>query len=566
MERGTDRSGPDAGRPSAGAGSYLHPADRHAEFAPLALPELLEQQAAAHPDAPLVDFFGRRFSYAWILSEAKRFAAGLQQRGVAKGDRVGLFLPNVPVYPVAYFGALIAGATVVNFSPLYSAEELEEQVEDSGTKLLVTIDLAALLPTAIEVLEGSSLERLVVARLGDQLPLLKRWLLAIAGRSQLTALPRRADVIAWSDCLGDAAPVPVACDPASDIALLQYTGGTTGTPKGAMLSHQNLTANARQVRAIDPDRDRRDVVLGVLPLFHVFANTCVMNRTIANGGCMVLLPRFDAAQTLATIARTRPTSLFAVPTMYQALIDHPRCASTDFSSLRETISGGAPLPLPLKKQFEQATGVRVIEGYGLTEASGVVSSNPLEAQGRPGTIGQPLPATQVKLLDKEDPTREAPAGEPGELVLRGPQVMAGYWNRPEADAKVFVEGGWLRTGDIAVIEEDGFIRIVDRSKDMISVGGFKVFPSRIEHVLLEHPSVREALVIGVPDDYLGEVPRAYVVLKDGSALDGGELAEWLTPHIGKHERVGEVVIRSSLPKTMIGKLDRKALRAEVLGG
>jgi long-chain acyl-CoA synthetase len=548
------------------AGHYQHPVRWDMAFEPLSLPELLSRQAAAHPDAPLIDFFGRSWTYAGIESDARRFAAGLQGLGIAKGDRVGLFLPNVPIYPVAYFGALIAGATVVNFSPLYSAEELEAQVEDSGTRLLVTLDVASLLPTALEVLDGSSLQTLVVARLGEQLPWLKRLLLAVAGRKQIAAIPQRSDLLHWRDCLSDASPEPLACDPELDVALLQYTGGTTGTPKGAMLSHQNLTANARQVRAIDPDRDRRDVVLGVLPLFHVFANTCVLNRTIANGGCVVMLPRFEAGQALKTIARTRPTSMFAVPTMYQALLDHPDVAATDFSSLRESISGGAPLPLPLKKRFEEVTGVPIIEGYGLTEASGVVSSNPLTGASRTGTIGQPLPGTEIRLLDKEDATRAAPPGEPGELALRGPQVMGGYWNRPDADATAFAEGGWLRTGDIAVVEEDGFIRIVDRSKDMIAVGGFKVFPSRIENVLLEHPAVKEALVIGVPDQYLGEVPRAFITLKDGADVTGAGLVEWLTPHIGKHERVKEIVIRPSLPKTMIGKLDRKALRAEVLGG
>lgn len=558
MENPWDREGPFAGH-------YAHPVAWDAFFPPLSLPQLLERQMRKRPSAALVDFFGRTFTYAAIWREAQRFAAGLQQRGIEKGDRVGLFLPNVPDYLVAYFGTLVAGATVVNFSPLYSAEELEAQVEDSGTSLLVTVDAPALLPTAVEVLDGSSLQTLVVARLAGQLPLLKQLGLRVFKRSSLARIPSRPDVLDWQDFLSDAPLRPVHCDPELDVALLQYTGGTTGTPKGAMLSHANLTANARQVRAIDPDRDSRDVVLGVLPLFHVFANTCVLNRTIANGGCIVMLPRFDAGQALDTIARTRPTSLFAVPTMYQALLDHPKVGSTDFSSLRQSISGGAPLPLPLKKHFEDVTGVRIIEGYGLTESSGVVSSNPLTGASRPGSIGQPLPGTEVRLLDKEDPTRDAPPGEPGELVLRGPQVMGGYWNRPDADATAFAEGGWLRTGDIAVIEQDGFIRIVDRSKDMIAVGGFKVFPSRIEHVLLEHPAVKEALVIGVPDPYLGEVPRAYVALKEGAGANAAELVEWLTPHIGKHERVSDIEIRPSLPKTMIGKLDRKALRAEVLG-
>lgn len=530
---------------------------------------MLRQAAAQGGNHPLVDFLGRTYSYNEIWRAAEGFAAGLQRRGLGRGDRIGLYLPNVPLYVAAYFGALLAGATVVNFSPLYSAEELEAQVANSGTRLLVTVDSSALLPTALEVLDHSPLENLVVARLPDMLPRLKGWAMRLFARKQLTAIPARADVTAWQDYLSSQAPTAVPIDPQHDIALLQYTGGTTGTPKGAMLTHQNLTANARQIRAIDPDQGRRDMVLGVLPLFHVFANTCILNRTIANGGCIAMLPRFEAGQVLATIGRVRPTSLFAVPTMYQALLDHPQLKDTDFSSLRETISGGAPLPLPLKRRFEEETGVKVVEGYGLTESSGVVSTNPLHGENREGTIGQVLPLTRVRLLDKEDPLRDPPGNEPGELAINGPQVMQGYWNRPDAAATAFVERDgerWFRTGDIATFDTDGFIRIVDRLKDMINVGGFKVFPSTLEKHLVEHPSVKEALVIGVPDDYLGERPRAYVTLTDdGPPVTGDDLLAWLKPHIGKHERIESVVIRDSLPKTPIGKLDRKALVAEVLG-
>lgn len=550
------------------AAHYAHACEWAIDLPPLTLPAMLEEAAKAGPAQPLVDFLGRVFSYHELLAQARAFAAGLQARGVMPGDRVGLFLPNVPAYVSAYFGAMMAGATVVNFSPLYSVEELEVQVVDSSPRVLVTLDVAALLPTAVEVLDNSPLESLIVVSLADMLPFGKRLALRVLGRGRMAAIPRRPDVVHWRDCLPATpfTPVPVAAD---DLALLQYTGGTTGTPKGAMLTHQNLTANARQVRAIDPWRDRRDVVLGVLPLFHVFANTCIMNRTIANRGCIAMLPRFDAGQTLATIDRVRPTSLFGVPTMFQALLDHPRLARTDFTSLREAVSGGAPLPLPLKERFERETGVKVIEGYGLTESSGVVTTNPLAAENRSGTIGQPLPRTRVRLLDKEDPSQDAPPGEPGELAIAGPQVMQGYWNRPDAAAEVFaVRDGenWLRTGDIATFDPDGYIRIIDRSKDMIAVGGFKVFPSRVEKVLLSHPAVKEALVIGVPDEYLGETPAAYVSLKEGAAaINRDDLRAWIEPHLGKHERVSIVEIRADLPKTMIGKLDRKALRAEVLG-
>ena len=353
------------------------------------------------------------------------------------------------------------------------------------------------------------------------------------------------------------------------MALLQYTGGTTGTPKGAMLTHQNMSANARQVVSVDPGKGQRDVILGVLPFFHVFANACVLNRTIANGGSIAMLPRFRPGQALRTLARVKATAMPGVPTMYQALLDHKSIADTDFSSLRTCISGGAALPGPVKARFEAISGATLIEGYGLTESSGVVATNPFSGDDRTGTIGHPLPGTDLRLLDKDDPTRDAPPGEPGELAVNGPQVMLGYWNRPDAAAAAFahLDGKrWLRTGDIAIIDDDGYVRIVDRSKDMIAVGGFKVFPSQVEAVLLEHPDVREALVLGVADAYHGEIPRAFVTLRPQAQIGGDELAQWLNARVGKHERVDEVVIRDALPKTMVGKLDRKALRAQIAAG
>jgi long-chain acyl-CoA synthetase len=457
----------------------------------------------------------------------------------------------------------MAGATVVNFSPLYTVAELEAQVEDSGTDTLFTLSAAALLPTALKVLDGSSLKRLIVGSVAGGLPRTKSLLYRLFKRREVAPLPGDRRVIRFSALTdNDGRPEPVAIDPEKDIALIQYTGGTTGTPKGAKLTHQNLTANARQVNAIDPDHDAEDRILGVLPFFHVFANTCVLNRTVLNGGSITMLPRFDAKQALAAIGRTKTTALPGVPTMYQALLDHPDLARTDFSSLRVCISGGAPMPAELREKFVAATGASLVEGYGLTESSGVVATNPYDGPVRPGTIGQPLPATHIRLLDKEDPSKDAPDGEPGELAVKGPQVMQGYWNRPDADKDSFTADGWLRTGDVAVIEEGGYIRIVDRLKDMIAVGGFKVYPSVIEAHLYEHPAVKEAIVLGVPDTYRGEAPKAFVTLEEGFEVTGEALAAWLNPQLGKHERVIAVEVRDTLPKTMIGKLDRKALRAE----
>ncbi|MEO5867785.1 MAG: AMP-binding protein [Sphingomonas sp.] len=548
---------------------YRHPVAWGTAFPPLSVVDFFDAAAIKSPAAPLIDFLGRRYSYAETLDGANRVAKGLAEMGYGEGDRIGLFLPNVPHYLAAYYGVLKLGATVVNFSPLYTAAELEHQVEDSGTRLLFTLSASALLPTAIEVLERSSLERLVVGSVAGALPSAKSILYRLFKRGDVTRRPDDPRITAFSGLIGnDGVIAPPAIDPVDTVALIQYTGGTTGTPKGAMLTHQNLTANARQVMAIDPHPDAPDRIIGVLPLFHVFANTCVLNRTVGSGGCIVMLPRFDAGQALAAIGRTKATALPGVPTMYQALLDHPKIATTDFSSLRVCISGGAPLSAELKAKFEAATGATLVEGYGLSESAGVISTNPYEGEGKSGTIGQPLPGTRVRLVDKENAASAARDGEAGEIVVAGPQIMKGYWNRPDADADVFVTDAdgtrWLRTGDVGTIDADGFIRIVDRLKYMIAVSGFKVFPSQIETLLHHHPAVREALVIGLPDPYRGEHPRAYVTLNPETAASGEEIAAWLNPQLGRHERVDRVVVRLNLPKTMIGKLSRKDLIAEVM--
>lgn len=549
--------------------AYLHPGPWDQTVPPAAMSALFEESARHNADRPLIDFLGRHYSYAETLDGARRVAAGLQALGYGKGDRIGLFLPNVPHYIAAYYGILMLGATVVNFSPLYTVDELSHQVADSGTRLLFTLSATALLPTAVKVLEQSALERLVVGSIAGALPTAKsvfyRWFRA----REVAQRPDDPRIMAFSRLIAnDGAYARPHLDAEQDVALIQYTGGTTGTPKGAMLSHANLAANARQVARLDPKMGvRTDRILAVLPFFHVFANTCVLNRTVVTGGEIVMLPRFDAAQALATVGRTRCTSLPGVPTMYRALLDHPKLAKSDLSSLEICISGGAPLPLEVKQAFEAKTGAKLIEGYGLSESSGVVSANPYEGLNKTGTIGQPIIATRIRLVDKENCRVPAPDGEPGEIVVAGPQIMMGYWNRPDADEQVFVtdaEGTrWLRTGDVGVIDADGFVQIVDRLKDMIAVGGFKVFPSQIEAVLYHHPAVKEALVIGVPDTYRGEHPRAYVALNEGAAVDGAALTTWLNPQLGKHERVDQVVIRDTLPKTLVGKLSRKDLIAQI---
>ena len=541
--------------------AYLHPAPWDSHYEPMSIPAMFDASVAVRRQAPLIDFFGRKFSYGEVADGADRVAHGLQKLGVRPGDRIGLFLPNVPHYVAAYHGAMKIGATIVNFSPLYTVDELAHQVEDSGTRILFTLTAKALLPTAMAVMERTGLERLIVGSVEGALPHGKSIYYHWFQSNQNVRRPDDPRVTAFSSLIdNDGSYDAAAIDPVETVAMLQYTGGTTGTPKGAMLTHQNITANARQILGIDPWIGKEDRILGVIPFFHIFANMTVLHRTVLRGGEIVMLPRFDADQVLHAIDRTKPTSLPGVPTMFRALLDHPHFERTDMSSLRVCASGGAALPAELKEAFERKSGAIVAEGYGLTECC-ITASNPYDAPRKVGTIGQPLPGTMFRLVDRDDPTRPSSPGEPGEIVIVGPQVMKGYWNRPQDAAASFVDGGF-RTGDVGAIDEDGFIRIVDRLKDMITVGGFKVYPSQVEAVLYGHPAVREAIVIGVNDPYRGEMPKAFVSLYPGVEVDGETLKRWVNPQLGKHERVCAVEVRPDLPKTLVGKLSRKELVAE----
>ena len=542
--------------------AYRHPSPWDIDLPPLSVPDLLAASAQRTPRAIALDFFGARTSYAELAIQVDRFAAGLQGLGMAPGDRLGLFLPNCPHYPVAYYGALKAGLVVVNFSPLYSAQELVAQVLDSDVRAMVCLDAAALYPTISAVLDSSPLERLIIGSIADALPEPKATLFRLLKRRERTPFRRDAAHIPFHQLLQPGSPRPHRIDPERDIALIQYTGGTTGRPKGALLTHQNLTANARQVHAVDPEPQFVDRVLAALPFFHVFANSAVLNVMLMRGSEIVILPRFDAGQALAAIRRRRVTAIPGVPTMFAALADHPDAATMDWSSLRLCVSGGAAMPVELAERFERVTGVRIAEGYGLTETAGVASVNPYRGGGKLGTIGQPLPRTRFHLVSRDDPTQPAPPGEPGEICIEGPQVMRGYLHAPTPDPVAFTAQGWLRTGDVGLIDPDGFATVVDRLKDMIVVGGFKVFPSRIEDVLYAHPDVREALAIAIPDARVGERPKAFVALREGATVTAPELLALVEAQVGKHERPVAVEIRASLPKTPIGKLSRKELVAE----
>ena len=525
---------------------------------PLSLPAMFAASVEAAAAAPLVDFLGRRFTYARIAREARAFAAGLQARGIGKGDRVALFLPNVPVYLSAYYGALLAGATVVNYAPMWGPKQLARALAETAPKLVVALDVRAMLEVLAAAQRDTLVETVVVGSLTAQLPSRPGPLLLAKLR---TGWLRAANIVAFRDFLSAGEPEPVPIDPARDVAVIQYTSGATGHPRAIRLSHQNLTANARQLEAVDPWHGKRDVMIGVLPLAGIFGNTAVLNRTVLDRGCIALLPRFEPREILRTIGRTRATTMPGVPTMFQALLDDRALGRTSLASLRACISGGAPLSAPLKARFEAASGATIVEGYGLAEAAGVISVNPLDGPATTGTVGKPLPGTRWKLLDPDDPAREVPTGQIGELAVAGPQVMLGYWNDAAGDAGAFA-GEWLRTGDFATLDDDGSATIVDRRADIMQVAGHRVFPSRIEDILLTHDSVREAVVIGIPVAYRGEAPKAYVTLR-GDTLDTGEsLRNWLNGRLPPHQRVLAIEVRDSLPRVAVGKLDRRALRAE----
>lgn len=536
-----------------------HPLPENWQPSPMPVGELLVRSATRFPDRIALDFMGRTWTYGALLREARAAAAGFQRLGVKPGSRVGLFLPNTPHYPIAYYGALLAGATVVNFSPLYSPEEVAFQARDSGTEVMVCLDLARLWAPMQRLLDDAQLKSLVVGSLPDMLPALKGLGFRLLKRKEVQPLPKDPRISRWPALVGGGSePKPVAVDP-SAIALLQYTGGTTGVPKGAAITHANLSVNAQQLSAIDPgDGVREGRVLGALPLFHIFANSCILNRSIAAGGTIVLLARFDAGEALAAIRRAKLTDLAGVPAMYQAMLDHPDCARTSFASVEQCFSGGAAMTTKLKARFEEETGARVLEGYGLTETSGVVSVNPYVGETRAGTVGLPLPGTEIRIVDQDDPEKVLDPSQTGEITIRGLQVMAGYW-RSEDNAPEPLPGGWLRTGDLGFVEAGGYLRICDRSKDMINVGGFKVFPSQVEAALLKNPAVKECLVIAVPDERVGERPKAFVVLKEGETAAPDALMKHLAELVGKHERPVGIEVLDDLPRTMIGKPDRKAL-------
>jgi long-chain acyl-CoA synthetase len=531
---------------------------------PMTLVEVFDAAVTRFRTRPCLHFLGRRWAYAEIGALVGRAASGLRKLGAGPGVRVGLCLPNGPHYVIAFFAALRTGATVVNFNPLYTQSELAAQARDSGTTLMVGPDLQPILGRVLGLLESNAVERVVVCPFAEALPFAKALLFRQLKRKSIGAMPRgEKRAVNWGALLADALPAALALPRPDDIAVLQYTGGTTGTPKGAMLTHANLSANLRQVQAWSPGcRPGEERVMAVLPFFHVFALTAVLGVAIGWGAELEMLPRFDVKPLLATLRRTRPTIFHGVPTLFKAVIDHG-ATKADLASVKICISGGAPLPAEIKRAFEAMSGCRLLEGYGLTEAAPVCFCNPVEGEERPGSIGLPLPGVRAEIRALDDPTRALPPGERGELCVAGPNIMAGYWNRPEETAAVLGSDGFLSTGDIGIMDQDGYVTLVDRAKDLIICSGFNVYPRVIEEALYTHPDVVAATAVGMPDSHRGESPAAFVQVRPDSAATAETLRLHLKDRLSPIEMPRLIEIRPNLPRTAIGKLSKKELKAEL---
>ena len=540
-----------------------------ARFRDQPLYQLLDDSVARFADRPCLDFMGKGYSYAEIGALVRRAAKGFAALGVGKGVRVGLMLPNTPYYVIAYYAILKAGGVVVNFNPLYAPSEIRHLADDAQVEIMVTLDLKQLYAPLAPLLGRSRVRKIVLCPMVDILPFPKSLLYSLFKRRDMAHPPSDGAHVAFADLLrNDGIFTPIAVDPTQDLAVLQYTGGTTGTPKGAMLTHGNLVANAMQCLQWFPETEfGHERTLAVLPFFHVFAMTVALNWSIACGAEITLLPRFEIGTLIGALRRKRPTSMPGVPTLFTAIYSHPDMKHPDptkrpdLTSLKSCISGGAPLPVEVKHRFEEITGCRVVEGYGLSEASPVVACNPFRGVNKAGSVGMPLPGTSVEIVSLDDPTCLLPAGERGEVVVRGPQVMAGYWHKPEETAAVLSHGA-LRTGDVGYLDEDGYLFLVDRIKDMIVAAGYKIYPRMVEEAIYQHPKVAECIVVGVADRYRGETVKAYVAPAPDATLHEAELLAFLKDKLSPIEMPKLIEFRASLPKTPIGKPSKKALIEE----
>ncbi|MDD9899512.1 MAG: long-chain fatty acid--CoA ligase [Alphaproteobacteria bacterium] len=561
-------------KPAPWQNSYPVDIDWNADIPQTTMVKMFDETVKKNARRTALNFMGKKMTYAELGKAADRFAKGLQQQGIGKGSKVGLCLPNTPFYAIAYYGAMKAGATVVNFNPLYAEKEIEHQINDSQTDLMVTVNVKQVQSKVEKMLGKTSLKKIVSCDLADALPTVKgtafRVLNAVkglAGKSDTMKTKKDASHARFGDMLkndGKFTPVPTTPE---DVAVLQYTGGTTGVPKAAMLTHGNLTANVEQAgmwfnAGKLPDPEKKEKMLAVLPFFHVFSMTVQLNLTLKMGAELVMMPKFELKELLKTIDKQKPTIFAGVPTIYKAMADAPDVKKYDLSSLELCVSGGAPLPEGIKNDFHKLTGLELVEGYGLSESSPIAIANPVNGVKKTNSIGLPVPRTEVKIVDLKVPDKEQPLKVEGEICLRGPQVMKGYWNRPDETEKVLDKQGFLHTGDVGYMDDDGYVFIVDRIKDMIIASGLKVFPRKVEEAIMEHPKVSEVMVAGVQDPYRGETVKAWMVPKLGETLDAAEMKTFLKSRLAPYEMPKMMEFRDSLPKTMIGKPDRKALLAE----
>lgn len=534
-----------------------------------ALTQLLADSVGRHGDRVALDFFGSTTTYAELGEQVSRAAQALHELGVRPGHRVAVVLPNCPQHVVAFYAVLRLGAVVVECNPLYTAGELGTQLADSGAGVAVAWDKVA--GTVHGLRAGTGVRQVLAVDLTSALPRVMRLKLRLPvakareARAAMTG-PVPDGVMPWEATVArsQALPADHPQPQSGDTALLQYTGGTTGTPKGAVLSHRNLQANAVQSRAWVPGmRDGEETVYAILPLFHAYGLTLCLTFSIGIGATMVLFPRFDADQVLAAVKRRPPTFLPAVPPIYQKLSVAAREQGVDLSSARFAISGAMTLPAPVIDTWEQVTGGLLVEGYGMTEGSPILLGNPMSAQRRPGTVGVPFPSTRMRVVDPDDPTTDRPTGERGELVVAGPQVFSGYWNRPEETAATLLDGGWLRTGDIAVADADGFVTIVDRIKEIIITGGFNVHPSEVEDVIRERPEVDDVAVVGVRGEDGAEQVVAAVVPAAGAEVDAASLRSYARERLARYKVPQRVVVLDELPRSQVGKVLRRTVREQI---
>ncbi|MBL8640659.1 MAG: long-chain fatty acid--CoA ligase [Alphaproteobacteria bacterium] len=526
--------------------------------------EYLDTTRKRFPHQIAFDFMGKKWTWDHIADSVNKMAKGLHDHGVEKGIKVGICLPNCPYYLIAYYAILKTGATVVNYNPLYAEGELAYQIEDSQTDLIITTDLQVIYPKLKKMLHATRLNQIVICPFKDMLPFPKNFLFQILKSADISEIPDDDRHVMYSRIMdNDGKFEPAAIDPQNDIALLQYTGGTTGTPKGAMLSHVNLTANVEQcVKWFYDLQIGQEKMLAVIPFFHVFAMTTILNLSVRCGFEIIATPKFDLKETLKLIHTKKPQFFPAVPAIYNAINAHSELGNYDLTSLRYCISGGAPLPVEVKRAFEEKSGCVLVEGYGLTESAPVACVNPIEGPNKSGSIGLPLPCTIVQLYDPDGHQFINEPRKRGEIWIKGPQVMKGYWKKPDETAKV-IEDGYLKTGDIGEYDEDGYIFIVDRIKDLILVNGYNVYPRMIEEAIYKHPAVEECVVAGVKDKERGEIPKAWIKLKEGRTLTDSDLKFFLQDKISPIEMPRRIEFREApLPKTMIGKLSKKDLLTE----